>query len=479
MILDLVLPAILVANLGFAVIIVFVERKTPATALAWLAALAFLPVLGFLLYIAFGRNYYHERLFRLNGRWEEYLKGMVDEQIAQIGGLTATVKDENIDRFLRVARMLLVSDSAFVTQSNRIEIYTAGEEKFRALFEAIRAATTFVHVEYFYINADGIGQELAALLTEKARQGVEVKVLVDGLPATTVPCTLWQPLRDAGGRAVRFFPGFLGFVNLRFNNRDHRKIVVVDGRVGFCGGFNVGDEYLGKKHLGFWRDTHVRVEGPAVAGLEMRFLLDWNCAARDSVGYDERFFPEVEGTGTALIQVVSSGPDQEHNQVKEAYLKLINTARDYVYIQTPYFVPDQSISDALRLAVMSGVDVRIMIPDKPDHLLVYSINRSFVREMLEAGVKVYEYTNGFIHAKTIVIDGIAASVGSANWDIRSFKLNFETNVLIYDQGYAEELARIFEDDLTQSAEITVAGLDGRPLHDRLFEPIARLFSSVL
>jgi cardiolipin synthase len=476
---DLLIIAIVVLNICFAISIVFFERKTPEIALAWLTVLVFIPVLGFLLYIVFGRNFYRTRLFKIKAEDEKKVQDQVASQLKDVTRIEEQEDNERYNRFLRVIRMLLVSNNAIVTRDNTIEIYTNGIDKFKALFAAIEKATEFIHVQYFYIAPDGMGTELAALLTRKAQEGVEVKVLVDGLPFTTVSRSFWQPLKDAGGKQAIFFPGFLRYINVRFNNRNHRKIVVIDGKTAFCGGFNVGDEYVGKKELGFWRDTHVRIDGKAVLGLELRFLMDWNYAAKDTVEFSGRYFPDVAGTGSATIQIVSSGPDNEHNQIKQAYLKLINTATESVYIQTPYFVPDQSIIDALRLAALSGIDVRIIIPCKPDHMFVYAVNHAFIRDMLDAGVRAYTYNDGFIHAKTVVIDGMVASVGSANWDVRSFKLNFETNVLIYAPEYASRLKKIFEEDLKKSTEVTLESLDKRPVSEKIWEPVARLFSPVL
>ncbi len=476
---ELFLPIIFILNICFGISIVFFERKTPEIALAWLTVLVFLPGLGFLLYLVFGRNYYRTKLFKMKEEDDRKLRDMVTAQVRQVARIKEERQDERYKQFLPVIRMLLVSDNALVTQNNSIEIYTNGIDKFKALFAAIEKAEVFVHVQYFYISADGLGSELAALLTKKAREGVEVKVLVDGLPFTLTPRSFWQPLKDAGGKQAIFFPGFLRFINFRLNNRNHRKIVVIDGKTAFCGGFNVGDEYIGKEKLGFWRDSHVKIEGKAAQALELRFLMDWNYAAKDTVELSSRYFPDISGTGTAAVQIVSSGPDNEHNQIKEAYLKLINTANESVYIQTPYFVPDQSIIDALRMAALSGVDVRIMIPSKPDHLFVYTVNHAFIRDLLDAGVKAFTYNEGFIHAKTVVIDGLVASVGSANWDIRSFKLNFETNVLIFDPAYALQLKDIFEEDLKKSTEITLESFEKKPLSEKIWEPVARLFSPVL
>jgi cardiolipin synthase A/B len=478
---DLILTIILALNIVFAIGIVFFERRNPESALAWLAILAFVPVFGFLLYIAFGQNYYRGRLFRLKAEDDRKIQEEVGEQLRMLSGMEEGEKDERTRRYMGIMQMLLRSNSAFVTGKNRVEIYTSGEAKFAALFEAIRGAKKYIHVEYYYINGDRIGNELATLLTEKAKEGVEVKVLVDGLPFVRVPKKLWKPLIAAGGRHAVFFPGFFKYIHLRFNNRNHRKLVVIDGNIGFCGGYNVGDENLGREKLGYWRDTHVKVEGPGALGLEIRFIQDWNYATGDTLGGDPEHFPKFEGTGTAWIQVVSSGPDNRYNQVKESYLKLISVAAESVYIQTPYFVPDTSITDALRLAALSGVDVRIMIPWKPDFPLVYEINHAHVADLLEAGVRAFEYRKegGYIHAKTIVVDGAVASVGSANWDVRSFRLNFETNVLIYDREYAHRLKEIYEEDLKESTEITLESLEKRPLRARAWESVARLFSPIL
>lgn len=476
---DIILFTILILNIFFGISIVFFERKTPEIALAWLTLLVFLPVLGFLLYLAFGQNFYRARLFRLKEEDDRRGQERVTTQLVKVAELEKVQGVERENRFLRVIRMLLVANNALVTTNNTIAIYTNGHDKFRALFAAIEGAKDYVHVQYYYISPDGLGTEMAALLTKKAKEGVEVRVLVDGLPFSVVPPSFWKPFLAAGGKKAVFFPGMLRYINFRFNNRNHRKIVVIDGKTAFCGGFNVGDEYVGKRELGFWRDTHVRIDGDAAHLLELRFFLDWNFAAEDHYELSPRYLPATRGTGSAVVQIVSSGPDHRHNQIKLAYLHLINTATESVYIQTPYFVPDASLIDALRLAAQSGIDVKIMIPCKPDHLFVYTVNHAFVRDLLDAGVKAYTYNEGFIHAKTLVIDGLVASVGSANWDIRSFKLNFETNALIYNPVYARKLKEIFEEDLTHSTEITLASYDKRPLLEKVWGPIARLFSPVL
>jgi cardiolipin synthase len=281
----------------------------------------------------------------------------------------------------------------------------------------------------------------------------------------------FSKLEEAGGQIGVFFPSVY-----RINYRNHRKIAVIDGEVGFIGGFNIGNEYLGKGPLGRWRDTAVRITGGAVRMLQLRFFLDWHFVTGEYPGPVTCCIPEGSAPGTTPVQIVSGGPDTRWSPIKEGYLKLINSARESIYIQTPYFIPDESVADALRLAALSGVDVRIMIPCKPDHPFVYWATLSFIGDLLDAGVRAYTYDDGFLHAKTIVVDGKAGSVGSANWDVRSFRLNFEANAFFYDAAVGAELVRAFEEDLAVCTEITLEDYLSRPLGVRVKESVSRLFS---
>jgi cardiolipin synthase len=280
-------------------------------------------------------------------------------------------------------------------------------------------------MEYYILRNDELGREVVSALTRKARQGVEVRLLYDAL-GNKIPREGYRDLVEAGGKVSEFYKVLIPSISLKVNYHDHRKIAVIDGTTGFLGGFNIGDEYLGKGPLGFWRDTAVQINGPGAAALQFRFFLDWNYATKENLKLERKYFPLHPGEGSSIVQVVSGGPDQVWNPIKEEYLKLIGIAREYIYLQTPYFIPDQSVLDALRIAALSGVDVRIMFPCKPDHPLVYWASYSYVAELLDAGVRAYTYDNGFIHAKTATVDDAVASIGTANWDIRSFRLNFET-----------------------------------------------------
>jgi cardiolipin synthase len=468
-----------VINIPFAISIIFIERKNPTAALAWLAVLFFIPALGFVLYLIFGQNFHREKLFKLKAEDDKKLKFILYQQKKELVEGKIAFRDQRLDKYRDLIRMLIVNDQAVFTNDNQIQIYTDGPDKFTALLEAIKNAKEHVHLEYYIIRNDDLGKKIIAALTEKAKEGVEVRLLYDAVGCARLPKNFFKSLTEAGGEAAAFFPSRIPRINLRINYRNHRKIAVIDGTTGFVGGFNIGDEYLGKGKLGYWRDTHVKIDGSAVHALQLRFFLDWKHATKNREGLEERYFLRQQGTGGAAVQIVSSGPDSLWEQIKKGYIKQITSARETIYLQSPYFVPDESVAEALKIAALSGVDVRVMIPCKPDHPFVYWTGYSYIGELLEAGVRAYTYDNGFIHSKTLVVDGLAASVGSANWDIRSFKLNFETNAFIYDAGKAEELKRIFENDINHCTEITKELYGQRSRVIKIKESIFRLFSAIL
>lgn len=477
----LLAPLVVLANIAFIIVVIFFERKDPSATLAWVMALAFVPIIGFVLYLFLGQNFRRERMFRAKQEDDQRLQSIIDLQQKALRDSGASA-DGGISASLRHLVLLhLQNDGAVLTLNNRVTVFTDGTEKFASLLDDVRNAVDFVHLEYYIWKDDGIGNELREALTERARAGVEVRVLIDGLGGAGLPPRFFDGLREAGGHVAFFFPSFLRYLQLRYNYRNHRKIAIIDGRIGYIGGFNVGDDYLGlDPEWGYWRDAAVRFEGNAVPTAHIRFLLDWNYAAPDqALAYTERYFPVgPSGPGTP-IQVVSGGPDTAFNPVKESYLKLIGTATESVYLQTPYFVPDESVLDALRIAALSGVDVRIMMPDRPDHPFVYWAGISYIRQLLDLGVKAYTYDNGFIHAKTIVVDEAVASVGSANWDVRSFRLNFETNAVMYDPAIAADLKARFVRDLEFCSPITLERLDALPWSQKFKQSIGRLFSPML
>jgi cardiolipin synthase len=450
--------------------IIFFERRNPNSALGWILVLLVLPIVGFFLYLFFGQNWTKRRLFSLKAADDQTIEDAVITQEKELKRYATETRDPQTERFVSIIRMFLENNHSLLSTENEITIFTDGTEKFESLLESIRNARHHIHLEYYIIRDDPLGREVIQLLTHMAKKGVEVRLLYDGLGMKIKKKHL-QEFEQAGGMHAAFFPRIF-----TINYRNHRKIAIIDGKTGYIGGYNIGDEYLGKGPLGYWRDAALKIDGPGVGGLQLRFLLDWNYAASDSLSYTSIFFPDVKGQGYCPLQVVSSGPDARWNQIKEGYLKLVNSATESIYLQTPYFIPDDSISDALRIAALTGVDVRIMIPCKPDHPFVHWATLSFVGDLLEAGVKAYTYDNGFIHAKTLVVDGLAASVGSANWDVRSFRLNFEANAFLYNAKYAGQLKKAFLDDLPKCTEITLEKYQGRSRLVRAKEQVSRLFS---
>jgi cardiolipin synthase len=347
----------------------------------------------------------------------------------------------------------------------------------------IRAAQDHVHILYYIFRPDGIGLRILDALAERAEAGVTVRLCFDAFGGRSVKAKHLRRLREAGGEVHSFFPNNFGPINFRVNFRTHRKIAVIDGRIGYVGGFNVGDEYVqSTKKFGYWRDTHLRIEGSAVEALQTRLLMDWNVAAPKSrrVGHEPRYFPaRTETPGDVAVQIVSSGPDSSWEWIKYGYLKAINEADRSIKIQTPYFMPDAAMMDALKIAALSGVDVHLMIPDKPDHPLVYPATLSYADELASVGVNVHIYTGGFLHAKTLLIDDEVISVGTANFDYRSFRLNFEVNAFIYDVELGRRMAEIYDRDLLQCRSFDHDQIYRRPLIGHTKEAISRLVAPLL
>ena len=478
---NFIATAIIVINIIFAVTVIFLERKKPTSVWAWLLILYFLPLVGFFLYLMLGRQLRKKHLFRWDGRKNIGINKLVDYQIDAIKEGKLEYRSDHTEDYNPLIYMNLATNHAVLTQDNEIKIFVDGTDKFAALLEDIENAKNHIHFQYYILKLDNIGTRILNALTEKARQGVKVRILYDDMGSRSIRKRRFKELIELGGEIEVFFPTILPLINPRLNFRNHRKIVVIDGRIGYIGGFNVGDEYLGhSKKFGYWRDTHLRIEGSAVHPLQTRFLLDWNQASqKNRVHYSESYFPAIPLKGDTAVQIVSSGPDSEWSNIKNGYIKLITNAKKHVYIQSPYFIPDESFFVAVKIAALSGVDVRIMIPNKPDHMFVYWATYSYVGQLIMAGAKIYIYDKGFIHAKMIVVDDEAASVGTANIDNRSFILNFEVNAVIYDIKIAHTLSEIFEQDMLDSYELTQELYNQRSLYIKFKESISRLLSPIL
>jgi cardiolipin synthase A/B len=483
-IVTLIIAIITVGNIFLAGAVVFIERRDIGSTWAWLMVLFFVPVLGFIVYIFLGRQLKEDNFYKLSAEERDYLQSAVVEQLFTLNNR----KDQEhlLRKYSELIRMSLQSSNAIVTTNNTIHIFTDGKEKFDALFTDIRNAKQEINIQYYIIRRDNLGKKLRDELTKKAKEGVKVRVLYDEIGSRRINRSFYRELISYGGEVQAFFPSIFRLINFRINNRNHRKLCIIDGEAAYIGGFNVGDEYLGlDPKMGYWRDTHFRIMGGAVEQIQGRFILDWNKASNQRLNHEPFAFQsrahQDQGLdqGQSVVQIISSGPNSQTEHIKNMYIKLIMTAKKSVYIQTPYFIPDASFMDACKIALLSGVDVRIMIPNKPDHPFVYWATRSHVGELLSYGAKVLEYENGFLHAKTLVVDQEVASAGTANIDTRSFRLNFEVNALVYDAKVAKQLSELFLQDSKLCSEITLQGYQTRPIWAKIREAVARLLSPIL
>ena len=469
-----------VVDFFLAITVIFIERKTPAATLAWVMVIFLVPIGGIVLYFMISQNIARQKLYRLTKNEREALESNLSGQIEAVRQDAFNYFSPEESKWKDLIILNQNYAKSYLTQNNRIEIFVDGNHLLKTLLEDIAGARESINIQYYIVRNDVTGRKLIAALTEKARQGIKVRFLLDALGCRWQNIATLKEFTDAGGSYAFFFPPKFRWLNLKLNYRNHRKIVVIDGNRAFLGGFNIGNEYVDKsRKFGHWRDTHLRMIGECVTDLNFRFLLDWRLASRENIPLLELTQRSPAGDGRTAVQIVNSGPDSNKEEVKHTYLRMINQAKRNIYIQSPYFVPDQSIFEAIQNASLSGVDVRIMIPNKPDHVFVNSASRYYCGLLLFAGVRIFIYENGFLHAKAICVDGEVASVGSANFDNRSFRLNFETNAVIYDEDEVFKLEKIFEQDMAESSELTREKYVTRSRFAEFKEVTSRLLSDFL
>ncbi len=468
-----------IINILLAFAIIFLERKNPSSTLAWIMILFLLPGFGILLYFMLSQNFSRKKIFKLKILEQRIIEESLETQIKEFNNEDHCLGNPKINNYCDMIRLHQIHSHAFYTDDNRVDIIIDGKDKFSSLLSDIYSAEKSIHMMYFIFKNDSLGKDILKALSEKAAQGIEVRLLLDAMGSRHMTKKSLEQFTNSGGKIAFFFPSRLG-VNFRLNYRNHRKLVIIDGQIGYIGGYNIGNEYIGKKKkLGYWRDTHLRVTGSAVFDMQTRFILDWRNASKEDLDISLGYYKKRPEVGNVAMQIVSSGPDSKHEQIKQGFIKMISKAEKNIYIQTPYFIPDQSILESLKIACLSGVDVRIMIPNKPDHIFVYWATYAYVGELLEMGAKIYIYENGFLHAKNICVDGVASSIGSANFDIRSFRLDFEVNAFIYDESTTKKLEEIFVKDMYLCSELTPDIYLQRPFTIKIKESVSRLLSDIL
>lgn len=492
----MVLKVILVLFYIISVIVsikLILENRDPSKTLIWILIFMLFPMLGILIYAVLGRNIRKMKMNKTykmaNNMKKENLLFNLDEMKDLAQGQSSMIKEgklpnsENIDiRVLRVVSLLLNTGIFPFTINNNVEVYVDGNEKFKNLIKDIRNAKNHIHLEYFIIKDSKIGEKIKQELIEKTKDGVKVRIIYDdvGCWRFWFHRKFFNEMRASG---IEIIPYLKGKINIpiggQLNYRNHRKIVVIDGKIGYTGGINIGDEYIGKnKKFGYWRDTHIRIEGTSVYMLQMIFLTDWYYNTKE-VLLEEKLFPKLNAKGNSMMQIVASGPDSDWESMHYAYFYAICQAKKSIYIETPYFIPDESLLKALKCAALSGVELIILFPKIADHKIVNMASYSYFQEILDSGGKVYLYNKGFLHSKVIIIDDFMASTGSANMDLRSFKLNFEVNAFIYDSNIIEEIKKYFMIDLSNSEELEKVKFEDRGHFMKIKESISRLFSPLL
>jgi cardiolipin synthase len=486
-------PLVALANFLLIVVVilwVLMTKSDSTSAVAWCLLIIFLPFFGALFFILFGYQHVGRPLRRKRRHKERYQipaplahpAGESNPSVAFAGKQDAgpgTLQEG-------LPRLAQRFDGYPLTLGNRVTLYHEGEPAYRDMLEAIHGARHHIHMESFIFQPDASGQEFLQALTRKAKEAVAVRLVYDAMGSLRLHASRLRELRAAGGKVFAFLPVNPFRRRIQVNLRNHRKILVVDGTVAFVGGLNVGDEYLGKvRRFGFWRDTHLRLEGPAVRYVQRVFTEDWDFAAgehlSDPPGAEpgRSYFRPGEAGGDVPVQVVESGPDRDLKAIREIYFAAILSARERLWIASPYFVPDAGLRDALRLAGYLGVDVRLLNQFRPDKWIPLFAARYYWEEMLAAGVNIYQYARGMLHSKVVLVDGKWASVGTANLDNRSLHLNFEVNCLFYSSKVVAELEEAFLRDLSYSIRLEPSVYARRPFAGRLLENACRLLSPVL
>ena len=466
-------------NIIFVLIIVLLERRNPLFTLFWIVLLTLAPYFGFIAYLFFGLSFRKKRVVNEYYKW----KFLYSKEIMGFSQHKELVKWEQLISYIEV------SSKNRLTSLNISEIFIDGNKFFNSLMKDLKNAKDSIAMEYYIFRDDDLGRRIAEILKQKAQEGVKVRVIVDG--AGGYGKKMLKDLSKVGVECGVFFPShfpFFKIANLRANYRDHRKLCLIDKKLGYIGGFNIGDEYLGKGKLGYWRDTGLKIFGEACLELEQEFYFSWNIVKKEKITLEKNYrynkdvlekLIETRGRHTGHIQVVSSGPNYQFRTIRDNALKLIMEAQHYIYIQTPYFVPDDSVLEALKIAALSGVKIKIMIPSKPDHFFIYWVNQYFVGELLDLGVEVYKYTKGFIHSKLIIVDDEVVTTGTANFDYRSFYQNFEINVNIYEKDVALSFKEIFHKDMEFSNRLFRSEYSKRGYYIKFKESVCRLLAPMM
>ena len=452
------------------IVIVVSENRNPVKSLAWVTVLLLLPMLGIVLYFIFGRNIKNKR--KLSRRNRRRLKRREASRNVDPRSMGLSLESQ---QQIRLAHSLT---GAQFYDGNDVQVFTHGAPKFESLQADLRSARSFINLEYYIFENDRIGNEIADILIDRARAGVKVRVIYDHVGSFTVKSRFFKRMRQAGIDVFPFFEVTFPQLGTRINWRNHRKLCVIDGRVGYLGGMNIADRYIdGGRKFASWRDTHVRVEGPVVAALQYAFAVDWHFMGQPLL--TDAILPDIPKRGTIAAHLLTSGPTSQWSNIAFMFHKTLCNAKRRIYIQSPYFLPTDALLKDLVTAALSHVDVRILIPRKSDSMLLNYASASYITQCLQAGIKIYFYEAGMLHSKMIIVDDDFVTIGSTNCDFRSFEHNFEGNLFFYSREFAERMLAIYREDLTHSTRVIPDQWRKRPLIKRAIESVVRLLSPIL
>ncbi|MBL7965491.1 MAG: cardiolipin synthase [Prolixibacteraceae bacterium] len=463
----------------FIAILIILENRNPVKTISWILVLVLLPFAGIVIYLFFGQEYRKTKMYSRKGLKDlEKLRNLTLEQLDNLPTNQLQMSDRLYAK-RHLMNLMLTNSNAILTNNNELKVLRNGEETFPEIFREIEQAKHHIHLEYYIVEDDTIGNYLRELLIQKAREGVEVRFIYDDVGSWELKRKWLRTLTDAGVKVDCFMRVRFPNLTSRVNYRNHRKILVVDGTTAFVGGLNFADRYQdGVAGIGPWRDTHLKVIGGGATALQIIFMADWYFVSKEILRGESYFKPFVPGNGK-LVQMVASGPDSDWESIGQAYFAAIASAAESVYISTPYLMPTADIVTALKTSALGGIDVRIIVPGMSDAITPKWGTNSYIEELLEAGVKIYFYKAGFIHSKVIVVDGIFSSVGTANLDFRSLETNFEVNAMIYDEEIAGILATQFIEDQAKSDQVILDEWVKRPRINKIKESFSRILSPML
>lgn len=463
----------------FIAFLIILENRNPVKTISWILVLVLLPFAGIVIYLFFGQEYRKTKMFSRKGLKDlEKLRNLTLEQLDNLPKNHALIDEKRYSK-KRLINLLLANSNALLTSDNAVQVLRNGDETFPAIFESIEKARHHIHLEYYIIEDDKIGNQLRELLIRKAREGVEVRLIFDDVGSWELRKKFIRSMSDAGVKVDCFMKVRFPMLTSRVNYRNHRKILVVDGETAYVGGLNFADRYRdGVPGIGPWRDTHLKVVGGGATALQIIFMADWYFVSKEILK-GHKYFRHFKSGNGKLVQMTASGPDSDWESISQAYFSAIATATEYVYISTPYLMPTSDIVTALKTSALGGVDVRIIVPGLSDAITPKWGTNSYVEELLEAGVKIYFYKAGFTHSKVIIVDDVFSSVGTANLDFRSLETNFEVNAMIYDEEIAQTLTNQFLDDQAKSEQVILADWIKRPRMNKIKESFARILSPML